>query len=449
MIKKIFIAVACFVTMSVSKAQYVKDTKPYLPSSENLEARKWFTGNKFGLFIHWGLYSILGDGEWVMNNKNITVKNYERLQHFFNPINFNAQQWVDMARNAGMKYITLVTRHHDGFSMWDTKECDFSIMHTPYKKDIVKALADECHKQGIRLFLYYSILDWRRDDYSYWTGRTGKGTGRTTRGEWKDYIQFMKNQLTELLTNYGEIGGIWLDGYWDQMPEESATRKDDDVYIDWHMREIYDHIHQLQPQCLIGNNHHLTPLPGEDFQMFERDVPGENAHGLSFQQISKLPLETCATINNSWGFDIKDTAYKSLSEVINLLVRSAGHGGNLLLNIGPMPNGDIQPEFVKTLDETGKWLAKYGETIYNTTGGYLKPQPWGCITETKDKMYVHVLQAGEHITLPSFPLKKMKKVYMLDSKTSVPAILKNGSLSIQVAEQPSPGRPDIIVVIEK
>ncbi|MCU7694745.1 alpha-L-fucosidase [Haoranjiania flava] len=449
MIKKIFIAVACFVTMSVSKAQYVKDTKPYLPSAENLEARKWFTGNKFGLFIHWGLYSILGDGEWVMNNKNITVKNYERLQHFFNPINFNARQWVDMARNAGMRYITLVTRHHDGFSMWDTKESDFSIMHTPYKKDIVKALADECHKQGIRLFLYYSILDWRRDDYSYWTGRTGKGTGRTTRGEWKDYIQFMKNQLTELLTNYGEIGGIWLDGYWDQMPEESATRKDDDVFIDWHMREIYDHIHQLQPQCLIGNNHHLTPLPGEDFQMFERDVPGENAHGLSFQQISKLPLETCATINNSWGFDIKDTAYKSLSEVINLLVRSAGHGGNLLLNIGPMPNGDIQPEFVKTLHETGKWLAKYGETIYNTTGGYLKPQPWGCITETKDKMYLHVLQAGAQITLPSFPLKKMKKVYMFDSKTSVPAILKNGSLSIQLPEQPLQGRPDIIVVIEK
>jgi alpha-L-fucosidase len=197
----------------------------FTPSAENLEARKWFSSNKYGLFIHWGPFSIPGSGEWVMNDRNITVKNYTRLEKFFNPIDFNAANWVSMAKNGGMKYVTLITRHHDGFSMFDTKYSDFNIMHTPYKKDIVKQMADECHKQGVKLFLYYSLLDWRRDDYQYWTGRTGKGTGRTTKGNWEDYIKFMKNQLTELLTNYGEIGGIWFDGYWDQMDAESKDRK--------------------------------------------------------------------------------------------------------------------------------------------------------------------------------------------------------------------------------
>src|SRR6201996_9772757 len=172
-------------------------TATYTPSPQNEKAREWFTDAKFGLFIHWGPFSVPGDGEWVMNNRKITVKNYTRLEHFFNPIDFNAQQWVSLAKQGGMKYITLITRHHDGFSMWETKYSDFNIMHTPYKHDIVRMLADECHKQGIKLFLYYSLLDWRRDDYQYWTGRTGQGTGRTVHGDWNQYIQFMKNQLTE------------------------------------------------------------------------------------------------------------------------------------------------------------------------------------------------------------------------------------------------------------
>src|ERR1035437_3228035 len=147
----------------------------YTPTKENIAARTNFQDNKFGMFIHWGLFSIPSDGEWAMNIRNITVKNYTRLQKFFNPIDFNAEQWVSIAKNAGMKYITLITRHHDGFSMWETKFSDFNIMNTPYHKDVVKLLADECHKQNIKLFLYYSLLDWRRDDYSYWTGNTGHG----------------------------------------------------------------------------------------------------------------------------------------------------------------------------------------------------------------------------------------------------------------------------------
>ncbi len=440
--KSIFILFFAFIFIADVRAQ------DYVPSKENLEAREWFRNAKFGLFIHWGPFSIPGDGEWVMQNRNITVKNYTRLMDFFDPEKFDAAQWVAMAKNAGMKYITLITRHHDGFSMWDTKYSDFNIMNTPYHKDVVKMIADECHKQGIKLFLYYSLLDWRRDDYSYWTGRTGQGTGRTVHGDWNNYIKFMENQLTELLTNYGEIGGIWFDGYWDQTAPEGAA--DRTPRVDWHLNEIYALIHKLQPQCLIGNNHHLTPLPGEDFQMFEQDLPGENKSGLSFQKPSELPLESCVTMNNSWGFNITDTSYKTPKELINLLVKASGYGANLLLNIGPMPNGVVQPEFQERLAYMGNWLRTYGESIYNTQGGYIRPQKWGCITQKGDTMFVHVLNdSSTTIQLDSFPYKKIAKAYLLKNNSSINTTLKNSSLTIEALKQEADEPDEVIVLVCK
>lgn len=440
--KKILAILAMTLLLTTSFAQ-----PPYQPSKSNLEARQWFQNNKFGMFIHWGLYSILGDAEWVMNNQNISVDDYAKLEQFFNPTQFNANDWVAKAKKAGMKYITLVTRHHDGFSMWDTKYSDFNVMHSPIHKDIVKEIADACHEQGMKLFFYYSLLDWRRTDYSYWTGRTGQGTGRTERGEWKDYIQFMKNQLTELLTNYGEIGGIWFDGYWDQMPEESKDRKDT-TYIDWHIRELYDLIHKIQPACLIGNNHHMTPIPGEDFQMFERDIPGQNAHGLSFQQVSALPLETCATLNDSWGFNIKDDNNKTLQEFVGLLVGAAGSNANLLMNIGPMPNGLFGKPFDEKLDSMGTWIKTYGESIYGTRGGYLPLQSWGAVTEKKGKVYVHILKdSSKTIRLDKFPYKKITSAYLLKDHSTVKADLSNGTVTLPV-QQVSSGDPDAVIVLE-
>ncbi|HEV7621659.1 MAG TPA: alpha-L-fucosidase, partial [Flavisolibacter sp.] len=255
--KKIVFSLIAFFIVIVSDGQQ-PDSSVYIPAQVNIAARAGFQDMKYGMFIHWGVFSIPCDGEWVMNNRNIRVKEYKRLINFFNPVHYDAQKWVLAAKNAGMKYITFITRHHDGFSNWDTRQSDWKITNSLYGKDVFKMLADECHKQGIKLFVYYSLLDWSRDDYPRETGRTGKGTGRTGKTDYDHYLQFMKAQLTELLTNYGEIAGVWFDGHWDQTEPEGS--KDRTARINWRYNEIYSTIHRLQPQCLIGNNHHLIPF---------------------------------------------------------------------------------------------------------------------------------------------------------------------------------------------
>jgi alpha-L-fucosidase len=396
--------------------------KVYQPSPENLTARKWFDSARFGMFIHWGAFSVPGDGEWVMNNRNITYTEYTRLQTIFNPVRFDAEKWVSAAKRAGMQYITLITRHHDGFSDWDTKQSDWKITNTDWKKDAVKLIAQECQRQGIRLFVYYSLLDWYRSDYQYETGRTGRGTGRTAKSDWNHYIAFMKAQLTELLTEYGPVAGVWFDGYWDQLPNDHD--KSNKPAVDWHLEEIYAMIHQLQPQCLIGNNHHLSPIPGEDFQMFEKDLPGGNSTGFGGASVSNLPLETCETINNSWGFNITDTHYKSSRELIRLLVNASGYGANLLLNIGPLPNGEIQTAFTDRLDSMGNWLKKNGYTIYGTHAGYMRPQEWGAITEKGNRVYLHIFKTDGDKFFVKMPYK-VKTAVMGDHKLNVQVLAEN------------------------
>lgn len=400
-------------------------SQTYEPSPENLAARTDFQDRKYGLFIHWGASSVLGAGEWVMNNRNIRVNEYSRLIRFFNPVDFDAKAWVATAKAAGMRYITFITRHHDGFSNWDTKASDWKITNTPYGKDVLKMLAEECQRENIKLFLYYSTLDWFRSDYPWETGRTGQGTGRTGKGNYASYLNFMKTQLTELLTNYGPIAGIWFDGHWDQTAPEGAHNRES--RIDWKYDEIYGLIHRLQPHCLIGNNHHLDPLPGEDFQMFERDLPGENKSGLSYQQAaSNMPVETCETINGSWGFNITDRNFKTVKQVVHYLVNAAGRNANFLLNVGPMPNGGIQSEFRDTLAGAGAWLQQYGESIYGTRGKVIAPQPWGVVTAKGTQLYVHLMQpTGQpYVFLPSLN-KKVSK-----------ATLLNGNRTLRVKQQP-------------
>ncbi len=381
----------------------------YEPTAENKKSREWFENARFGMFIHWGVYSVLGDGEWVMNQQQIPIKAYEKIPAFFNPTEFDAKAWVQLAKAAGMKYITITSKHHDGFAMWDSKVSDYNIVKkTPYGKDVLKMLADECHKEGIRLFFYHSQLDWHHPDYFPRGNTGGSWTGRADKGDWNKYLDYMDAQLTELLTNYGDIAGIWFDGMWD--------KKD----ADWRLDKTYGLIHKLQPAALVGSNHHRAPFAGEDFQMFEKDLPGHNTTGFSPEQkVGDLPKETCETINHSWGFDLKDSHHKSRKELIQYVIKAAGYGANFLLNVGPMPNGKIQPEHIERLQQMGEWLSKNGETIYNTKGGPLTPRTWGVTTQKGNKVYVHILNwTDEALVLPSWG-KTVKSARMFSDKSPV------------------------------
>lgn len=382
---------------------------PYTPTAENIKARQEFADNGFGVFIHWGIYSMFGQGEWYLNY-GVKADEYAKAAKGFYPIDFNAEEWARAIKGSGAKYICFTSRHHDGFSMWDTKQSDYNIVKsTPFKRDIVKELSEACQKEDLKLHLYYSHIDWTRPDYP--RGRTGLSTGRdSTYSDWDNYYKFMNAQLTELLTNYGPIRAIWFDGVWDH--------DQDTVPFDWQLGPQYEMIHRLQPACLVGNNHHITPFEGEDIQIFERDAPGENTAGLSGQEISRLPLETCQTMNGMWGYKVIDTNYKSTTELIRFLVKTAGLGANLLLNIGPQPNGELPATALDRLKDMGEWLSVNGETIYGTEGSPFAEQSWGTATRNGDRLFLHVIKPGTtEIIIPSD--LKVKKAETFASRTPV------------------------------
>lgn len=366
----------------------------YKPTDENLRARKEFAEDRFGIFIHWGIYSMFAQGEWYLQNASLDRDEYAKAADAFYPHRFDAKEWVAAVKASGAKYICFTTRHHDSFSMWDTAQSEYNIVDaTPFKRDVLKELAKECKKQGIALHLYYSHADWSRDDYP--RGRTAKGvTGRDeTLINWPSYYDFMNRQITELLTNYGPIRAIWFDGWWDH--DEDVTP------FDWQLDEQYALVHKLQSTCLVANNHHQVPFEGEDIQIFERDLPGENTHGLSGQAISRLPLETCQTMNGMWGYKVIDQNYKSVETLVRYLVSAAGKGANLLLNVGPQPNGELPVAAVERMKAMGEWLVVNGQTVYATEAGDIPQQEWGCTTRKGDRLFVHIFELeADHLILP-------------------------------------------------
>ena len=415
----LFLSFNFLLSNSYSHAQYV-------PSDDNLAARREFEGFRFGIFLHWGIYSTFAQGEWYLNS-GLSHEEYSKAASAFYPIRFDAEAWARAFKDSGARYITFTSRHHDGFSMFHTRASTYNIVDaTPFKRDVLRELAEACQHQGLRLHLYYSILDWMRTDYPL--GRTGLKTGRQSRPDYDSYFNFMKTQVRELLTDYPKVEGLWFDGYWDH--------DGDSIPFDWRMPEFYRYIHSLKPACLIGNNHHITPIEGEDFQMFERDLPGENTAGLSGQEISHLPLEMCQTMNGMWGYKVADQNYKSTSELIRLIARAAAKNSNLLLNIGPQPNGELPATALDRLQGIGRWMRKNGESIYGTTATSLGEQPWGVTTQKDNRLFLHVFggegakgtsgvdgasgvdgTSGAVITLP-WPAKKPKSVRALS--TSVP-----------------------------
>ena len=354
------------------------------------------------MFIHWGPSSILQDGEWVMNNRGIRADDYESLLPFFNPAKFDATAWARTAKNAGMKYITLISRHHDGIALFDSKVSDYTVVkRSPFARDVVRELADACAKEGLKLFLYYSQLDWHHPDY-FPRGGTGLTAGRPDSGSFPRYIAYMNAQLTELLTNYGPIGGIWFDGVWDK------------PNADWQLEPTYALIHRLQPAALVIPNNHEAPRPGEDIQTFERDLPGATGQGFNTTTIGALPLEMSETMNDSWGFRLTDHKWKSSTQLIRSMVEAAGRNTNFLLNVGPRPDGTFPDSALARLAALGAWMRVNGASVYGTRGGPLAPRPWGVTTQKGDTIYVHLLHGADAVlALPAMP-RRVTRATLLD-----------------------------------
>ena len=399
---------------------------PYIPSEENLKARQEFADSKFGIFLHWGLYSMFAQGEWYLSKGRLSHQEYKKSADAFYPHRFNAKEWVKAIKDSGAKYICLTSRHHDGFSMWNTKYSEYDIVDaTPYKRDILKELSRECDRQGIKLHLYYSHADWGRSDYF-----PSKSSNKVTEkdkfeGGYDNYFKFMNNQLVELLTKY-KISALWFDGMWDRRS------------VNWRIREQYDLIHSVQPSCLVGNNHHLPALEGEDFQIFERDLPGENKAGYSKGQTvsHKLPLETCQTMNGMWGYKVADQNYKSTEYLIRYLVSIACKGANLLLNIGPQPNGELPATALTRLKEMGEWLRKYGDSVYGTTAGDIQAQEWGVTTRKGNRLFVHIFDLKtKELQLPL--TCKVAKAYTFEDKKDIQFVKNENGVTLKFDTAPS------------
>lgn len=354
----------------------------YVPSEGNLRSRKEFQQRRLGIFLHWGIYSAYAQGEWYLSTHQLDTSAYKGAAGGFYPAQFDADAWADAFLEAGAGYVTLTSRHHDGFSMYATRETPFNIVDaTPFGRDPLKELTDAVHARGMRMHYYYSLIDWIRPDYPKGSSGIAKDPARA---DYDHYLVFEKAQLRELLA-YGPEA-FWFDGKWDH-----------DGDFPWQLESLYSLIHGIDPSCLVGNNHHGMPIDGEDFQMFERDLPGENHGGFSAGQgvSDSVPLETCETMNGAWGYRVEDQNYKSVRELIHLLVRATAKGANLLLNIGPQADGNLPAPALDRLKGMGGWMAENGHTVNGCGAGCVPPQAWGVSTGKAGVTYLHILEPGE------------------------------------------------------
>ena len=376
-------------------------------SVERQARLQWFSEARFGMFVHWGLYAIpAGDyqgkkvpgiGEWIMKTGNIPTSEYEELCGQFDPVTFNAEAWAALAKRTGMKYLLITAKHHDGFCLWDSRVTDYDIVdRTPFSKDIIRALAGACERQGIKLCLYYSILDWHHPDVSYRTAKADRHPDR--------YVQeYMKPQLAELLSGeYGRIDMLWFDGWWESWwtPEMG--------------RDVYDFVHELNPQVIVNDR-----LRSGDYIIGDYVTPEQNIPAVPTSSLQPgARWETVMTMNNTWGYRADDRNWKSPRELIRTLIEVASRGGNLTLNVGPDARGRIPPESVEALNAIGQWMEVNGEALYGTSHSPFGCMPWGRITAKRDTLYLHVFEWPRQelaLRLDHWRNRKVTRVHLLAS----------------------------------
>lgn len=372
----------------------------------------WWRDARFGMFLHWGPVSITGkELSWSrqgprpgdqMANEEIPTAEYDSLYKRFNPTEFNADEWVKIAKDAGMKYLVFTAKHHDGFSNFHTKLTDYNIANSPFKRDIVKELADACHKGGLKFGIYYSTRDWYHPDY--------------LKGDNSKYNEFYHGQVRELLTNYGKVDVMWFDhvgGNWG----------------DYRFEELFSMIKQLQPEIVINNRAAAFFFPTKDQPTPELARLVSADFDTPEQQLGRFntsrPWESCITlVGGQWSYKPDGKMY-NLPECIRMLVQCVTGDGNLLLNIGPMPTGQIEPRQVDRLREMGDWLKKYGESVYGTRGGPLTSGDWGGATQKGNTVYLHIMKWDNgQVKLPAIPQKIVRS-----------SVLTGGTATISQSDQ--------------
>jgi alpha-L-fucosidase len=357
--------------------------------SPNLKA---FMDMRFGMFIHWGPVALRGTEIGWSRNHQVKQQDYDSLYHEFNPVFFNATAWVKAAKDAGMKYITITSKHHDGFCLWPSKYTNYHIGNTPFKRDVVGELARACQQQGVKLCIYYSVLDWYDRRYAEHNDGT---KGPAADGNMKEYVVYMKQQLKELITNYHPYM-LWFDGNWEgSWTYEMAT-------------DMYQYIKKLDPNVVVNNR-----LGKGNHKKIESKTVGDYA--TPEQEVGEINMdnawETCMTMCNQWSWKPNDPM-KSFEQCIRTLASTAGGNGNLLFNVGPMMDGRMEARQVFRLREMGDWLKRNGNVIYGTKGGPYKPDSVMACTRKGNKVHLLLLRAvGKELELKSIPGRNVVKVY--------------------------------------
>lgn len=388
--KNALLIITCLCLCQFGTAQttpsWAKETK-----EQKTKRMEWWAHDRFGMFIHWGIYALPARHEWVKNYEKISDADYQKYFDNFNPDMYNPKEWAAKAKEAGMKYVVFTAKHHDGFCLWDTKHTDFKVTKTPYGKDILKPFVDAFRAEGIRVGLYYSLIDWNHPDFPYDVVHPNgpkdpkeRQTANQKR-DMKKYQQYMKDQLTELLTQFGQIDELFLDYSY---PGENGKG-----HLDWDSEGLLKLIRQYQPQIIVDNRMDLNHTDwGWDYVTPEQFMPKE----WPTRNGEKIAWETCQTFSGSWGYHRDQYSWKSPHQLVVMLIETVSKGGNLLLNVGPTARGVFDDRANERLEDIGRWMKFHNRSIYGCTQApeeFATPQ--NCLLtynpEAK-RLYIHVLE---------------------------------------------------------